>query len=120
MQMLSAASPDEKLNAFNSVIRTLEPKGESSVLARALVLRSELYVESGRYQEALTDARQVLTMPTTIQVSRRAWRLQTDAHTSLGQIDDALCCLQDWLKHDPAFRSKIATEIERIRRLKNA
>ncbi len=120
MGMLLATFAEEKENAFNSVIRTLEPKGGSSVLARALVMRSELYCESGRYQDALTDARQALSMPTTVQVGRRACRLQADAHTSLGQIDDALRCLQDWMNQDPAFRSKIGAEIERVRRLKNA
>ncbi|GAX27323.1 hypothetical protein FisN_23Lh102 [Fistulifera solaris] len=115
-----ATSAEEKVNAFNSVIRTLEPKGGSSVLARALVMRSEFSLDSGRYQDALTDAKQALTMPTTIQVSRRAWRIQADAHTSLDQMDDALRCLQDWLNHDPAFRSKIGTEIERVRRLSDA
>lgn len=112
-----AIAAADKETAFNSVIRTLEPKGGSSVLARALVMRAEFYHESGRHQDTIVDANEALTMPMTIQVSRRAWRLQADAHTSLGQVEGALRCLQDWMNNDSFFKSKIGAEMERLRRI---
>lgn len=111
-----ASCSAEKDAAFTSVIRTLEPQGDSSVLARALVMRAEHYHESGRYQETIMDSRKALSMPVSIQVSRKARRLLADAHTASGQFEEALQCLQEWMNTDPSFKTKIATEIERLRK----
>lgn len=117
MFFVSASSAAEKEIAFNSVIRTLEPQGGSSVLARALIMRAEFRHNSGgKCEETIVDTKKALLMPMSIQVSRRAWRLLADAHTTSGQVDEALECLQDWMINDPPFKSKIALEMELLRR----
>lgn len=109
-----ATSPSEKDRFLSSVIRALEGLNESSVLARALVLRADLHLEASRYTEALQDAQRALTMPASKAIAFRAHRLCADAHEAQGRYPEAIECLLKLGANDSSFQTKINKEIQRL------
>lgn len=111
--------PEEKQRFLSSVIRSLDVDdlvGNSSVHARALLMRAELILSTGQYEQVRRDVQRVLSMDTASVVVRgRACLAAADAYEQEGKISEAIRSLQQWAAIDPSFRSKISNEIERLR-----
>lgn len=100
---------------LDSVISKLEASEyeRSSAIAQALVMRAELYVQSGERSKALDDAQRVLELKqvATPETLAMAYRIRADTEENKVRV---IAVLQQWQKDLPEFRTKLQTEIQRI------
>lgn len=100
---------------LNSVISKLEASEyeTSPAMARALVMRADLYLQSGERSEALEDSQRALELKqiATSETLAMAYRIRADTEDNKGR---AIAVLQQWQKDLPEFRTKLQNEIQRI------
>jgi len=117
----------KKLKYLNSVIRALSNDpilSSSSAIIHALVLRADAKLSSDS-SGALEDTRLALDIISSTKeinssnkdpkLEGRVWRKMADAEESSGNVLGAIDALSEWAKVDPDFRTKVGTEIGRLR-----
>lgn len=128
-QMFVASSMDEKDRFVSSIIQTLEADEVlrlSLANCRAYVFRAELYGEAGRLDESIADAERAIQLlrsasssPSSSSKSAplllaKAYRVLADAYEQSGNCKSAMEALQGAAAADPAFRTKLFKEIQRL------
>ena len=105
----------EGLRYLNSVISKLEASEyvESPAMARALVVRADLHLQSGEPRKALEDAQRVIELKqvATSETLAMAYRILADTEENKVRV---IAVLQQWQKDLPEFRTKLQDEIQRI------
>jgi hypothetical protein len=93
------------------------------VHARAYVVRAEVYVAiPGRVEEAMQDAKAALDLlrvpedGSTVRniLKARAYRVEADVHEVSGNYQSAADALRAMAACNPAMRTKVAKELERL------
>jgi uncharacterized protein HemY len=101
---------------LNSVISKLETKPEIAkgvVMAHALVMRAELRLGQGgvHLEHAKADALKATELNP---LHPTAFRVLADVYEAMGDTRGALQALSQWGKANPAFRNKVAKEMQRL------
>lgn len=103
------------LTYLNSVISKLETSeyATSPAMARALLMRAELHLQSGEASKALEDSQRVLELKqvATSETLAMAYRIRADTEENKIRV---IAVLQQWQKDLPEFRTKLQNEIQRI------
>lgn len=115
MEQVPSLDAAKRLTYLNSVISKLEISeyATSSAMARALLMRADLHLQSGEPSKALEDSQRVLELKqvATSETLAMAYRIRAD--TEENKIR-AIAVLQQWQKDLPEFRTKLQNEIQRI------
>ncbi|KAL3944194.1 MAG: hypothetical protein SGBAC_001751 [Bacillariaceae sp.] len=106
---------DGESNLLELVISKLEASEckTSPAMARALVMRADLYLQSEEQIKALEDSQRVLQLKqvATSETLAMAYRIRADTEDNKGR---SIAVLQQWQKDLPEFRTKLQNEIQRI------
>jgi tetratricopeptide (TPR) repeat protein len=122
----AASSPEEKERFVSSIIRALDSDPDlrtTTANGRAFIVRAELFAETGRFEEAVQDATTAIELFRSAQQSpplvanalnARAYRVLADVHELQGNYPAAAEALQKIAASNPAMRTKIVKELERL------
>ncbi|CAJ1919974.1 unnamed protein product [Cylindrotheca closterium] len=115
LEQVPSLDSAEGLRYLNSVISKLEASEykASPAMARALVVRADLHLQSGEPGKALEDAQRVLELKqvATSETLALAYRILADTEENKVRV---IAVLQQWQKDLPEFRTKLQHEIQRI------
>lgn len=119
---MSADSADEKERFVSSIIKALTndvKHGRSTILARALIFRAQLYVANKLLFEAEKDAIEALHIldPSEKLLIYKATLVMADVFELQGNINEALNLLGDLATTDRSMRSKLLQEVDRLRKI---
>lgn len=125
-----SSNTEKKINILTSVIQSLEdsdaigsssssycPLANTTVMAHALILRAEAYLEmiprlnDDNLNLALLDALRATNIHT---MDGRSWRVVADAKEAKKDINGAIDAVKQWAKYNPNFSKKAFKEIERL------
>jgi len=129
-QMYVASSMDERDRFVSSIIKTLEADEVlrlSMANCRAYVFRAELYGQAGRLDEAIADAERAIQLLRSASSSpsssssksaplllAKAYRVLADTYEQTGNCELAMKALQGAAAADPASRTKLSKEMQRL------
>ena len=119
---------DEKDRFVSSIIKTLEADEvlrSSMANCRAYVFRAELYGQAGRLDESVADAERAIQLlrsassPSSSSKSAalllaKAYRVLADTFEKTGNCELAMKALQGAAAADPASRTKLSKEMQRL------
>lgn len=126
--MYVASSIDEKDRFVSSIIKTLEADEVlrlSMANCRAYVFRAEVYGQAGRLDESVADAERAIQLlrsassPSSSSKSAplllaKAYRVLADTYEQTGNCELAIKALQGAAAADPASRTKLSKEMQRL------
>jgi CHAT domain-containing protein/Tfp pilus assembly protein PilF len=102
--------PAEAISAVDKAIELLTRTGDSSGMANALIIRSDLFLEQEIPDKALADALRAVEISKTFDYPQRLWSAQmsaANAHLRLGNIKEARSALEESISSVERLRSQI-------------
>lgn len=109
---IATTTLEQKEKFLTSVLRALdadEALSKSHAKAHAHALRGQARLDAQQHELAKTDAHLAISLGWT-----KAYRILADAEEGLGNIAGAVEAFQQWGAVDPAFRTKVNKEIQRL------
>jgi hypothetical protein len=124
-------SPEEKERYASSIIRVLDSETDlsmSTANARASVFLAEVLFVTKRYQDSINEAIKSINRltstsnqnemnPSQCTLLTRAYRVLADVHEQNGNYTAAIESVQAMASYNPAMRTKVTKEVERLRLL---
>jgi tetratricopeptide (TPR) repeat protein len=127
---MPAQSLGEKEVFASSIIRALESEEDlciSTANARASIFLAEVLTETQQYDDAITLVTKAIQRlpsypnqsgtPSQVTLLTRAYRVLADVYEQMGNYGAAMKAIQAVASCNPAMRTKISKQVDRLRQL---